>query len=445
MLFILTGDIQTGKTRWLQALVDDLTERGVPVAGVLAPGVWNLIDPDQVVYDKVGIDNVLLPGGERIEFSRRSAPPQTPAELREMLISANPAELRWKVSDDAIARVNAHLRRLTDEQRAALREARAPKDGTGEAVAPADAGTGAASDGAPARPGLLVVDELGRMEISRGEGLRDALTLLACGPTTRFPHAVVVVRDYLVIDVRRMLESAWGPAHVIEPGDAPRLAITSLMTGGEDTRTWQSRARTLHGCVGREALISAGYDIASDHGIAALTIRSVADACGVAVGTVYRHFATKSDLTVAVIERYFERTLRPEFCEANPQEDYVSYAMRMRDALRGVLDDFRASWLRDSDAIPPAELVAARERETHWMRHIQRGLAYVFDRDEGIDRDAIPDAMTSGDVADMTLAAVLDDLYGRCNAEVLLWAMRHSMYRDVTGASEAGAPEASGE
>ena len=29
MLFILTGEVQTGKTRWLESLVADLVERGV--------------------------------------------------------------------------------------------------------------------------------------------------------------------------------------------------------------------------------------------------------------------------------------------------------------------------------------------------------------------------------------------------------------------------------
>ena len=40
MLFLLTGEVQIGKTRWLEGLVADLAERGVPCAGVLAPGQW---------------------------------------------------------------------------------------------------------------------------------------------------------------------------------------------------------------------------------------------------------------------------------------------------------------------------------------------------------------------------------------------------------------------
>ena len=40
MLFVLTGGIQTGKTRWLGRLVEALGAEGVRCAGVMAPGVW---------------------------------------------------------------------------------------------------------------------------------------------------------------------------------------------------------------------------------------------------------------------------------------------------------------------------------------------------------------------------------------------------------------------
>ena len=83
MLFILTGDIQIGKTRWLSALVDDLARRGVTVFGVLSPGDWRERPNGEVGgesargmagagrYEKFGIDCVLLPSGERIRFAER--------------------------------------------------------------------------------------------------------------------------------------------------------------------------------------------------------------------------------------------------------------------------------------------------------------------------------------------------------------------------------------
>ena len=77
MLFLLTGDVQIGKTRWLERLAAELSGDGVQVAGVLAPGVWRVREPHEVPgerglagegrFEKLGIDNVLLPGGERVD------------------------------------------------------------------------------------------------------------------------------------------------------------------------------------------------------------------------------------------------------------------------------------------------------------------------------------------------------------------------------------------
>lgn len=75
MLFILTGDIQIGKTRWLKSTCRKLAADGIPCAGVVAPGVWVPSEHgDANGFEKLGIDNLLLPQGERIPFARRRDP-----------------------------------------------------------------------------------------------------------------------------------------------------------------------------------------------------------------------------------------------------------------------------------------------------------------------------------------------------------------------------------
>ena len=208
MLFVLTGGIQTGKTRWLGRLVRDLAAKGVPCAGVLAPGVWRRCAPDDVLtegeraagaqegsaYEKLGIDNVLLPNGERIPFARRADLAWEEGSYDEASQAAR-AGLGWAIDDASIARVNAHF----DELR------RAPD----------------------APPSLLIVDELGRLELARGEGIVSAMDILDAGPSNAFPVALVVVRADLVPLARERLEPAWGAPVVISP-DAERLVWAAL-------------------------------------------------------------------------------------------------------------------------------------------------------------------------------------------------------------------------
>lgn len=207
MLFLLTGDVQIGKTRWLESLVAELAECGVPCAGVLAPGQWvrsSGAHADANGFEKLGIDNVLLPGGERIPFARREDIARAEGAFNEESQAAK-AELAWHIDDAAIARVNDHFDRLS----------------------------------LPPAPGLLVVDELGRLEIWRGGGLTSAMALLAQGPTAAFPHALAVVRDYLLDDAEALLASAWPDHCHISPDEAGRAAVLLAFgvapTGGCET------------------------------------------------------------------------------------------------------------------------------------------------------------------------------------------------------------------
>jgi len=207
MLFLLTGEVQIGKTRWLEALVADLAKRGVPCAGVLAPGQWVASAGERADangYEKLGIDNVLLPDGERISFARRSDLARADGTFDEGSQAAQ-AELAWHISDAAIERVNAHFK--------GFRVAAQAEDLVESEAAP------------PRRPGLFVVDELGRLEIWRGGGLTEAIALLREGPTDAFPHALAVVRDYLLDDAEALLTPAWGTPQRVAPNDAARTAI----------------------------------------------------------------------------------------------------------------------------------------------------------------------------------------------------------------------------
>ena len=188
MLFLLTGDVQIGKTRWLEDLCASLQAAGTCVAGVVAPGQWVPRPEGQPGgkhgfdgagrFEKLGIDNVLLPQGERIEFARRrdlAAGGKAFAEGTQ----AKAAKLGWAISDTAIAQVNAHFAALAKQ---------------------------AANETKLAPHAMLVVDELGRLELLRGCGLINALAILDAGPTPQFPHAIAVVRETLLDEARRRFE-----------------------------------------------------------------------------------------------------------------------------------------------------------------------------------------------------------------------------------------------
>ena len=256
MLFFLSSDVQSGKTRWLENLVSELRACGVQCAGVLAPGVWRELTDEELAcaqadavagvragvrvgeeeassdapkaaleepvaierFEKLGIDNVLLPTGERIVFGRRADLAEAEGSYDAESQSSR-AKLGWTIFDEAIERVNEHFAQLSQE-------ACAGGDAVAVGVESGNAGSGNGS-GTPyaCSPCLLVVDEIGRLELQRGGGLVEAMRLLQQGPSSAFPHALVVVRSWLAERAEEAFCPAWGAAVYVEPTaeDAARI------------------------------------------------------------------------------------------------------------------------------------------------------------------------------------------------------------------------------
>lgn len=106
--------------------------------------------------------------------------------------------------------------------------------------------------------------------------------------------------------------------------------------------------------VSREELLENAYQIAERNGVSALSVRGLANATGVSVGTVYRHFSAKDELTTATIQLYFKHAFYERFCHIDPQVGFVDYCREMHASMREVTTHFRECWLRGIDALPPS-------------------------------------------------------------------------------------------
>ena len=147
-LALVTGDIGAGKTTAVGRVVALARARGYVCAGLWAPAL--VVDGR-----KTGIEAVDLSSGERRLLARMS------------LVATGEQLGRYSFCPDAIAWAN-------------------------EVLAAAVA----------ARPDLLVVDEIGPLELERGGGLAPVLELLATGSARR---ALVIVRTWLLDALRARL------------------------------------------------------------------------------------------------------------------------------------------------------------------------------------------------------------------------------------------------
>ena len=189
MLFILTGNVQIGKSRWLERLADDLTRLDVTCYGVIAPGIWvesNTDAANDQGYEKLGINNLLLPDNVTVPFAQRADIARANGTYAD-LSQAGRVGLGWHIDDAAIARVNEHLSSI---------EKRAEDD---------------------RRHKLLVIDELGRLELDHESGLVEAMMLLRNGPCAGMKDALVVVRETFAERAESLFAETWNGVLRIAP------------------------------------------------------------------------------------------------------------------------------------------------------------------------------------------------------------------------------------
>lgn len=206
MLFILSGDIQIGKTRFLENLVFQLSKNNIAAYGVLAPGVW--IDhgaAEAERYEKTGINNLLLPENRCIAFATKKNAKPDGSKAKISTSQSDNAQLAWAIDDCAIAQVNKHFDSIADKAKAF-----------------------SLTNSAQSKNAILIVDELGRLELLHEQGLTSAMALLDQGPTALLPHAILVVRDYLCPHAIKRFESAWQSPCVVGPDEEFQKKILNL-------------------------------------------------------------------------------------------------------------------------------------------------------------------------------------------------------------------------
>ena len=182
--------------------------------------------------------------------------------------------------------------------------------------------------------------------------------------------------------------------------------------------------------IDRDKLVAQAYAIASRDGISALSVRKVAAACGIAVGSVYGYFPTKADLTAAVLTRFFDENLSDELCAVRPGERFTSYVRRFREALCAARADMSVDWFAEMRRLPAIEQEALETVRAPMLAHIERGLARVLDADEAVDRSRLVGPLGAERLCRYVLRSIFASLTEGGECETLFALLDVSLYDD---------------
>jgi len=202
MLYILTGGSGAGKSTWINRLITLARKNDVIVDGTVSPAVF---EGEADAIEKIGIDSVLLPEDRRIRLAtrrdlattnespdlviRNHTPENHPLQntlLKPRLKAGN----GWAFSPEAVEEVNTHLTSLRKMEICYGNR-------------------------------LLVIDELGPLELLQGSGFIEGLALI---DDAIYRHTIVVIRPILV----EAAKERWPLSQSIRPDIDEKTFFTSL-------------------------------------------------------------------------------------------------------------------------------------------------------------------------------------------------------------------------
>lgn len=143
----------------------------------------------------------------------------------------------------------------------------------------------------------------------------------------------------------------------------------------------------------RDQILDVAYARAQRDGMASLGIRTVANECGVAVGTIYNYFPDKASLVTEVVGRFWRAALEParELSIGGAAEGpgcLIVYCRSLATSLCDSLSSFRSGWLREISTLDTRTRVRSHEAESTMLRVIRDGIVSMIQRDPGITAEA---------------------------------------------------------
>lgn len=143
----------------------------------------------------------------------------------------------------------------------------------------------------------------------------------------------------------------------------------------------------------RDAILDAAYARAQRDGVASLGIRTIANECGVAVGTIYNYFPDKASLVTEVVGRFWHAAIAParQLASEGAAEGpgcLLVYCRLLAQGLGESLGRFRASWLREVSTLDTRSRTRSHAAESALFHDIQVEIQHVIENDPGISQSA---------------------------------------------------------
>lgn len=174
-----------------------------------------------------------------------------------------------------------------------------------------------------------------------------------------------------------------------------------------DLRTLEMGKRSV---ITSEEILEQAYELACEQGLQSLSIRSIAAACDVSVGTVYNSYASKTELINDVVGMFWQRAFAETMktLAAHEGNDFIDFCEALSQSLKSALKEFRKDFLSDLSALSEGDRLSAQKREQQSFIHARAGIKQALLSDPRIKQDQLTGALAPDALAALVWETLID-------------------------------------
>lgn len=178
----------------------------------------------------------------------------------------------------------------------------------------------------------------------------------------------------------------------------------------------------------KETLLEIARDISYREGISKVSIRRLAAQSGVAIGTVYNYYPSKSDLVADIMEDFWRNVFHGSHFDTE-SGDFLTSVEEIYRRLSVNLTIFEKEFLEDLPAMEKAEREKSRVIEQKYIEHMKAGVLRILEKDERVDETVWTETFTREALVDFTFSnMVLALTEGRETCGYLLLVLKRLLY-----------------
>lgn len=182
----------------------------------------------------------------------------------------------------------------------------------------------------------------------------------------------------------------------------------------------------------KEEIMEVSRRLVLERGIASLSMRSLAEACGVAVGSIYNYFPSKADLLSESIGSVWEEIFKP-FYEREAFGSFTECVSVLFETIRDGDKKYPGFFTVHALNFASADREKGKEAMTRYLAALEGRLADALRRDEsireGVFGEIFSEEVFAGYVFELMLSIFLRK--GQ-SCEALLEMIRQTIYKGGT-------------